>query len=634
VSLTARGCLAGPGSRAFLSDVKQRDLEHILAGKHKYISPTGLIVLFDQPRQPMLGEGWARSPHDLSFPTRPSPSLLDQMVVVCDEAALGLTPPSTVEEVREVVGQLPWAPAMIRTARIARKLWPIRDEPERQLELARELFGEDAGIIEDFGAFLGNPGTERRYLFHEQQLFVLQRLLLESAAQDEGEVTWTAEQDLQLRKALIKVSSAITAGAAKVLSRERDPKDWLGFITQNSAYNSSEQPLLAYQRTWRIYVELAGTAAARAHPNHCDLDQWHRDHVGVSLPELLAVGHGAAMRAEDESAPAGAQAVVPDMQSYLSTTSLAERHATLTEALSASRSSYVEGFERSRDVPVRLAWETTPFLTKPFLRIPGGLCLVAPRAAQGFLTDGVYYRFLEIAAAEKRRDDYTTFVGWLIERYVQELFEEALGSRPAGQGAVHGEQEYSGQLTSDVAIDCGADLVLVEVISTRLPLGVRAEADEAELEKYLKRTVIEKLEQLDRVIDDLLDSDSAARLPGVDMGRVQRIWPVLVTYGDLLAAGPLLAYIADEAGGLLGQAATRPLTLLGLEDVEVLAGMLADGETLADVLAEKNGGVYEGLPFSRWITDTRNEIPPRLPVLEQRWFDMTDGFAALLQRPD
>ena len=171
------------------------------------------------------------------------------MVVVCDEAALGLTPPSTVEEVREVLAPLPSVPAMIRTARIARKLWPIRDEPERQLELARELFGEDAGIIEDFRAFLGQPGTERRYLFHEQQLFVLQRLILESAAQDDGDVMWTAEQDLQLRRALIKVSSVMTAGASKVLGHERKTMDWLGFITQNSAYNASEQPLLAFQRT-------------------------------------------------------------------------------------------------------------------------------------------------------------------------------------------------------------------------------------------------------------------------------------------------------------------------------------------------------------------------------------------------
>ena len=116
------------------------------------------------------------------------------------------------------------------------------------------------------------------------------------------------------------------------------------------------------------------------------------------------------------------------------------------------------------------------------------------------------------------------------------------------------------------------------------------------------------------------------------MSGVERVWPVLVTYGDLLAAGPLLAYIAEKATGLFGQSFTRPLTLLGLEDVEVLAGMLANGEMLADVLAEKNGGAYRGLPFSRWLTDTRQEIPPRLTELEQRWSDMTHGFAALLEK--
>jgi hypothetical protein len=524
-------------ARAFLVGMPHDDdLAAMFASKHQYRTPTGLIVMFDEPRRPMRGEGWARSPHDLSFPTRPSPSLLDQMVVVCDEAALGLSPPSTVEEVRELLASLPWVPAMVRTARIARKLWPIRDEPERQLELACELFGKDAGIMGDFRAFLRRPGSERRYLFHEQQLSILQRLILESAAEyDEEEFTWTAEQDLQLRKALIKVSSVIADGASRVLDEERrDPMAWLGFITQNSAYNASEQPLLAYQRAWRIYVELVDTDAARAHPNYCDLDRWHREHIGASLPALLAVGHSAAMRAEHATKPAAAEAVVPDFASYLSTTSLAEQHIALTEALSAPRDFYIGGFRRSRDIPLRLAWETTPFLTKPFLRIPGGLCLVSPRAAQGFLSDGVYYRFLDIAAVENQRDDFTQFVGWLVERYVLELFEQALASRPT---PAHGEQAYSGKMTSDVAIDCGRDIVLIEVISRRLPLGVRAEADEEELEEHLEWAVTEKLEQLDRVITDLLDSDCAARLPGVDMSGVERIWPVLVTWDDLVPPG-------------------------------------------------------------------------------------------------
>ena len=174
--------------------------------------------------------------------------------------------------------------------------------------------------------------------------------------------------------------------------------------------------------------------------------------------------------------------------------------------------------------------------------------------------------------------------------------------------------------------------MLVEVISTRLPLGVRAEADEAELEKYLKRTVTESWSSWTGSSMTFIDSESAARLPGIDMSGVERVWAVLVKYGDLLAAGPLLAYIAEKATGLFGQSFTRPLTLLGLEDVEVLAGMLANGEMLADVLAEKNGGAYRGAAvFALAHRHTSGRYRQRLHGLEQRWSDMTDGFAALLR---
>ena len=96
--------------------------DDITGGRHQYVSPSGLVVMFDKPLQPMVGEGWARSPSDLSFPTRPGPSLLDQMVVVFDEQELGL-PPASVEDVRELVSELPYAQAAVLTARIATLLW-------------------------------------------------------------------------------------------------------------------------------------------------------------------------------------------------------------------------------------------------------------------------------------------------------------------------------------------------------------------------------------------------------------------------------------------------------------------------------------------------------------------------------
>jgi hypothetical protein len=185
-----------------------------------------------------------------------------------------------------------------------------------------------------------------------------------------------------------------------------------------------------------------------------------------------------------------------------------------------------------------------------------------------------------------------------------------------------------GKKTSDVAVDYGADLVLVEVISTRLPLGVRAEGDETVLDTYLKRTITDKLKQLNRVIDDLLARRE--RIRDVDMSAVQPIWPVLVTHGDLLPAEPLFAYIASQTTGMFGQRGVRPLTLLGLEDVETMTGMVAAASNLIEVLDEKGSGAYAQLPFSRWLMDTRDPLPPRPPQLEKRWWDSTNEFARVI----
>jgi hypothetical protein len=606
-----------------------KTLDELVAGGREYRTPSGLIVIFEQPREPLRGQGWALSPGGLSFPERPGPSLLDQMVVVCSELDLGFAP-STLDETRDLAAQLPFAPAMVVASRFAGELWLIRDEPERQLELARRVFG-NAEVVDLFERFLRAGPGNHRYLFHEQQLFVLQRLLVESALAGD-QARWSATNDLDLKKALLAASSAISEGSSKLRASGREGKDWLAFLMQNSVYNATEQPDLAYQRAWRMYVELANTQTATEHPAYCELTTWHQDTFGLSLTELFAVAFAAASRAQSPDAQEDEKAIVPDTKQYLSTTTLAERHAEVREALSAPRSFYVDGFARSRNNPLRLAWETTPFMTKPFLRLPGGaLCLISPRAAQSFLTDGVYYRFLDISMKKGARDRYTEFVGWLLERYVQEVFEEGLGARPPGSGRVHGEQEYAGKRTSDVVIDYGDDLVLVEVVSTRLPLGIRAESDEAELGKYLERTVTDKLGQLDRVVDDLLDG--RARIPDVDIRRVQRIWPVLVTYGELLTAEPLFSYVDAKAQGLLNQAEAQPLTLLGVEDVETLAGMLAAGDELIAVLNEKLQGQYARLPFSRWVLDTRAPLPPRLPALKKRWFDLTDGLVQLLQPP-
>jgi hypothetical protein len=272
----------------------------------------------------------------------------------------------------------------------------------------------------------------------------------------------------------------------------------------------------------------------------------------------------------------------------------------------------------------------TPFLAKPFLTLRDEtLLLLSPRALHSWLTDGVHYRLLDRAIALDQRERFTAFVGHLFESYVLEVLADGLAGHAAGEGRVHGEQRYTGdQKTSDVAIDYGADLVLCEVVSTRLPLGVRAEADQDELDRFLKRTILNKLTQLDRVVDDLVRG--AAHIPGVDMAAVERAWPVLITVGEVVEGEALWSFIKREATGLR-QAICRPLTLLGVDAAETLAGMAASGEGVASILSAKQRDNYGELGFRRWLADTRETAPPRLPVLEARWGGMSERMVDILK---
>jgi hypothetical protein len=614
-------------------DKRNLDIRDLLAARTQYRTATGLYVVLHQDlREPATAEarGWATNPLGLAIPVQPAPSMLEQLVVVVDEEALDLEP-STVADVRALVKPLPYAPALVWVARILRRLWPIRNAPDRQLELARELFVE-APVVERFERFLAAAeGGERRYLFSEQQLHTLSRLVLESADGDLAE-TWNEEHNQRIRQALIAVTSVVGEGAAKVRAEGRALEDWLGFFAQNGNYNANSQPLLSFQRMWRIYVELPETNAARGHPQHCPFDEWTRQRYGTGLKELYAVGFAAGATAQKADAPPDSESIVQPFERYLANTAVAGEQATFTEALTAPREFYVEGFARSHDDALRLAWEVTPFQQRPFMRLPGDqLLLISPRAMQSWLTEGAHYRLLDIAIRRSARDDFTTFVGWLFETYACELFETALGNRSAGDGRVHREQDYAGQKTSDVAVDFGRDLVLCEVVSTRLPLGVRAEADEDELATYLQRTITDKLEQLDRVVTDLLDE--RAHIPGVTITNVERVWPVLTTVGEVVEGEPLCALIRRECGHLLQQAVCQPLSLVGIDDVEVALGAVAAGDELVALLRQKNAGPYRELSWARWLTDTRETPPPRLPALEARWEEMMNEAVRVLGLP-
>ena len=446
-----------------------------------------------------------------------------------------------------------------------------------------------------YDRFLGGPRDdlgERLYVLGEQQLHVLQRLVLEEASDEDAE--WGTEHDAALEAAFLGITSVVGDGAVRVQSEERGLQDWIGFLTQNGSFNAGSQPLYALVRAHRLFIELPRTQEAQQH--HCahDFDAWTAERFGLSAEELFAAGFLAQATAvmgerRDMKRTPG---VLPPMSAYLSTTALAPKAAPVEDALSAPRDFFLKGFSRSKNNPLRLAWEATPFQQHPFVRLNDGqLMLTSPRGLYSWLTDGWYYRLLDIAIDKNERDDFTTYVGYLFETYVLELFQVALPGRGPGQGRVHGEQRYgaSEEMTSDVTVDYGDDLLLFEVISRRLPLGVRAEADQEELETHLKRTFLDKIEQLDRVRTRHTLQGMRA-YPDVNPTRVRRLWPILVTAGDITESEPLWEVARRENGQPGTFADSRDpneLTLLDVEDVEILAGLVSAGEEINDIITAK-----------------------------------------------
>jgi hypothetical protein len=295
------------------------------------------------------------------------------------------------------------------------------------------------------------------------------------------------------------------------------------------------------------------------------------------------------------------------------------------DLLSAPREWYQAEFAKLGDDLNTIAWERRPLLRRPFLRLEDGQwLLIAPRMIESWLGEGFLHRALQ--AAEQRGESLRLrgFVGALVERYCLDLTRSVYpGERPVGGGRVHGEQPYNRggrQLTSDVAIDLGPDLVMIEVVARRPTQQMQVFGDRELLERNLGPMLFSKLRQLGRVATDLLDG--TATMPDVAIGHVERVWPVLVTAGELMQTEMLWDQIDERMPDDLQAARVQPLTVLDIGDFELLLGLVAEGHQLPSVLASKNAGLYRRLEISRFMTDELHMAPPlttRPPVLNERW---------------
>jgi hypothetical protein len=360
------------------------------------------------------------------------------------------------------------------------------------------------------------------------------------------------------------------------------------------------------------------------HPEFCPIDDWFLEDYGLTAAEQHSAGFAAyalsdAMK-EDVGVGQRSLTAPPQWRGDLEA-----KAAQANDLLSAPRAWYQQQFVELGDDLDTLAWERRPFLRRPFLRLDNGQwLLIAPRAIESWLGEGFLHRAIEVAERRGETLRLRGFLGAVFERYCLDLTRSVYrGERPAGGGRVYGEQVYNRggrQLTSDVAIDLGPDLVMVEVVARSLTQEMQVFGDREMLERNLAPMLFHKLAQLGRVATQLFDG--TATLPDVGIGHVERLWPVLVTAGELMQTEILWDRIDERTPEALRGGRVQPLTVLDIGDFELLLGLVANGQALPSILARKSAGPYRRLELSRLMIDELHMQPPlttRPPVLNERW---------------
>ena len=566
-------------------------------------------------------------PPELALPPAPvavveqMPLSADQMGGAINERELGLEPPADLAELVEKAQPLPFESAFLLVARIAAEVWRMREDAERQLALVRR-FDMPNLVARLEEALVERDGRARRFVFAEQYLTVLQRVLIEharAATLADG----ATDDELRATIAAYFAAASVTSSAdAHLQDGEPTPDEWLVYLIKNGSYNVRPPNLNEFTRARELFVELPARLVDDNH--YCPIDDWFAEDYGLDAGMQHAVGFALYILSgamDDEGEADDPSVVAPPFGDG----PLADRAEVIADLVSAPRQWYAEEFATTGDSLDSIAWERTPFLRRPFLQLADGRwLLVSPRAIDSWLGEGFYYRALEGAHRHDAANRFFTFFGKLVETYCLDLTRSVYsGERPVGGGRVHGEQPYGhhgGKRTSDVAIDLGTDLVVIEVVSARFAANVRVYGNPEVMADALERMLFKKMGQLGRVCAAVLSGE--ATIPDVDRTHLERVWPVVVTGGQLMQTELLWDRIDAETPPELAGAQVQPLTVLDIGDLELLLGLVSDGHYLPDVLGQKAVGPYRRLEIGRWMHEELHLPLPlmqRPPVLEERW---------------
>jgi hypothetical protein len=283
----------------------------------------------------------------------------------------------------------------------------------------------------------------------------------------------------------------------------------------------------------------------------------------------------------------------------------------LTE-ISAAVSEFKDALTRGS----KEATDFTCFRAKPYLRDELNHLLIDPIFLAEKSESGVFWSINNGLRTDQRAQFHQDW-GLAFEQYINWLMEESVDEIV---NKFHPNPKFSdnGEEVCDAMMLCGDSVVFIESKGATFTVEAKYGTNPAKLREEIEKKVVESsghkkgIAQLAVRIEQVFCRSRPRKVEGVDLSRVVKVYPVLITRDDIGAALVFNAYLAARFRELFRRkrvsVTVTPPFSLSAQDVEMLCGYLPYAG-LTDLL-EQRYRAQPSLLSSFWLVD--NPIINRL----------------------
>lgn len=259
-----------------------------------------------------------------------------------------------------------------------------------------------------------------------------------------------------------------------------------------------------------------------------------------------------------------------------------------------------------------------PFILHPLIELEAGIYTPVDVEALGdtLIGDGLFWRLKPApAASQQEKSDFGETLGHLLEQHCLDVAESVYGLEGSPR-RLFAEFKYSEGDGPDLVIADDRAAAFIEIGIDRPNLrDTVIRGDLASYDGDVQGLILPRAEQLDRKIQHALDGTLGFQ--GAPADCLHRIHPVICFWDGF----PLRRYLyqrienAVQTAGFLKQPEVAPLSIISVQELEQLLGLVSKGESLTDVLRRHVIGSLRDEPLNDFLHETFGrdvELPPAL----------------------